>query len=70
MKDPARREVSCGGRHRIARLASADLLTLGHDGRAARGMNRPIHAAPARECGIGRVDNGVDGQRGDVATDY
>jgi hypothetical protein len=66
-----RRKLSGAGDYRAAGRTtagtSANLIELAHDGGPASAMYRSIHAAAARQCGVGCIDNGVGGNASDVA---
>jgi hypothetical protein len=54
-------------RLRVAGGAAAEFIALGHDGRPARAMDRPIDPAAAGQPVVGGVDDGIDLLDGDVA---
>lgn len=51
----------------FARRATTDGSTLGQQFRTSRTMYGPIYTASAFERCIGRIDDGINGQLGDVA---
>src|SRR4051812_672916 len=57
------------GDHGVAGLATVKRPAFGQEFRACRPMDRPIDTAPAKQRRIGRVDDGVNAQRGDVGND-
>ena len=71
VKHEFRRQTPRAGGHCFAggtpALGLADAIQFPHDLLAAGAMDRPIHAASAGQCRVGRVDNRVHRQPGDVA---
>ncbi|MNV71686.1 hypothetical protein D3C71_1647210 [compost metagenome] len=73
MDDMAGRQVVAGGgAHLAGRAAHArpDLrqgLALGQQARAGRPMDRTVHAAPAKQGFVGRIDDRIHRQGRDVA---
>jgi hypothetical protein len=53
----------------LAGRAAVEVTTLGEQFGAGRAMNSAIHAAAAEQRRIGRVDDGVNAQRGDVGNE-
>ena len=67
--DDLRRQVACNRYHGLTCRAAVrvQLAALGQYRRSARAVDRAIHTAAAPQAGVGRVDDGVDLERRDVA---
>src|SRR5262245_27171884 len=65
----ARPEAEAGRDFGLARLAAAEDGASFHELGAGRAVNGAVDAAPAEQCSVGGVDDGVDVERGDVALD-
>jgi Flp pilus assembly protein TadD len=61
------RKLAGGGDDRLAGGAMTDPAALGHDLRAPGAVDGAVHAAPALELAVGRVDHGVNLLAGDVS---
>jgi hypothetical protein len=66
---PAGRQPAAGRGLRVAGLAAAEPAALREDLRAAGTVDRAVYATAAEQRLVGRVDDGVDLLRGQVADD-
>jgi hypothetical protein len=65
--DVLRGQVVAGGEPGVAGRAAAELAALGEQALAGAAVDRAVDPAAAEQAGVGRVDDRVDLQRGDVA---
>ena len=66
---PAGREAVAAGGLGVAGGAPAEAPALGQQARAGRPVDGAVDPAAAEQAGVGRVDDGVGGQPGDVRPD-
>src|SRR5437762_528154 len=67
MNHPLRRQPITARHPRLAGRTSADRSAFGEQVRTSRAVNRAVDSAAAEERGVGGVDDGVEGELGDVA---
>ena len=67
MDDVLRRKAVAAGDLRLAGRATLQRTAFGQQFRPGGAVNRPVHAAAAEQGFVGRVDDGIDRQPGDIA---
>jgi hypothetical protein len=67
MDHEAGRKPIASGQSRFSGGTAADGAALGQQFGAGRPVDGPVHAAAAQQGGVGRIDDGIDFQSGNIA---